>query len=64
MSQVDGDHALIEAAVILVLARLIVPGIGDVADLASVKRSGVRKERQPMQVYTSPFSSSIFFSEM
>ena len=30
--QVDGDHALIEPAVVLVLAGLIVPGVGDVAD--------------------------------
>ena len=30
--QVDGDHALIEAAVVLVLARLVVSGVGDIAD--------------------------------
>ncbi len=30
--QVDGDHALIEPAVVLVLARLIVFGVGNVAD--------------------------------
>ena len=29
--QVDGHHALVEAAVVLVLARLVVAGVGDVA---------------------------------
>ena len=32
IGQVDGYHALVEPAVVLVLAGLIIAGIGDVAD--------------------------------
>ncbi|CAN4027241.1 hypothetical protein NOIMNB_NOIMNB_17880, partial [Dysosmobacter welbionis] len=32
IGQIDGHHALIEAAVVLVLARLIIAGVCDVAD--------------------------------
>ncbi len=62
--QVNGHNALVKPAIILVLAGLVVAGIGDIAHPSSVKRSGVKKDRQPMQVYTSPLSSSIFLAEM
>ena len=63
--QVDGDHALIEAAVVLVLAGLVVLGVGNVADT----RIGEAVRRQEgaaahAGIDVALLSSRIFFSEM
>lgn len=54
--QVDGNNALIEAAIVLRLAWHIVLGVGHVVP-ASAGTVGVKKLRQPMQVNTSPLPS-------